>query len=113
MEAGWGWWYNRYQHRLVFAAKRQVSKPQANGVGVCTMAKVVRVQHGELERALEQGAEYLIVGNRRFFLVEIREEDADYYDVTDPEEMEIVQEALDDDSPLLGGKRRALTCGRS
>lgn len=68
------------------------------------MAKAIRVQDDDLRRALEAGAEYLIVGNRRFLLVEIDDQgDGEFYDVTDPEEVQILDEAIQDQSRRLRG----------
>ncbi|HWI51125.1 MAG TPA: hypothetical protein VNT01_03160 [Symbiobacteriaceae bacterium] len=51
------------------------------------MAKAIRIQGEELLRVLEAGADYLIVGNRRFLLVEVADQgDGEFYDVTAPEE---------------------------
>lgn len=68
------------------------------------MTKAVRVQDGDLCRALEAGAEYLIVGNRRFLLVEVADQgECEFYDVTAPEEVQILDEALQDTSRRLRG----------
>ncbi len=68
------------------------------------MAKVIRVQDEHLRRALEAGAEYLVVGKRHFLLVEVSDQDeCEFYDVTDPEEVQILDEALQDTSRRLRG----------
>ncbi len=69
------------------------------------MPKAVRVHDDNLRRALEAGAEYLIVGNRRFLLVEVADQgEGEYYDVTDPEEVQILDEALQDKGHRLRGE---------
>lgn len=70
------------------------------------MAKkiVYRSQDQALERALEAGAEYLVVGNRRYRLVEVESHDGDYYEPTSPEEIRVVRDALADQSPRLKGE---------
>lgn len=68
------------------------------------MARAVRIQDEELRRALEAGTDYLIVGNRRFLLVEVVDQgECQFYDVTDPEEIQVLDEALQDTSPTLRG----------
>lgn len=68
------------------------------------MAKAVRVANEELLRVLEAGADYLIVGNRRFLLVEVADPgDCEFYDVTEPDEVKILDEALQDQSRRLSG----------
>ncbi|HWI60554.1 MAG TPA: hypothetical protein VNT75_01810 [Symbiobacteriaceae bacterium] len=70
----------------------------------CNLAKSVRVNDKELCRVLEAGADYLIVGNRRFLLVEVDEPgDGDFYDVTDPDEVRALDAALQDKSPVRRG----------
>lgn len=68
------------------------------------MSKAIRIRDGELARALESGAEYLIVGQRRFLLVEVDDTGHEVYDVTDPEEIELVLEAMQDTGPVLSGE---------
>lgn len=46
-------------------------------------------------------AEYLIIGRRRFLLVEVDEASDERYFVTDPEEAALVREALRDTSARL------------
>ncbi|HLO04754.1 MAG TPA: hypothetical protein VK191_16735 [Symbiobacteriaceae bacterium] len=68
------------------------------------MAKAVRVQDEQLRRALETGVDYLIIDNRRFLLVEVTDQgEGDHYDVTDPEELKAVDEALQETSRTLRG----------
>lgn len=68
------------------------------------MGKSVHVRDLDLIRAVEEGAEYLIIGQRRFRLVEadasVREEP---HDVTDPDEIALIRKALDNSRPLLSG----------
>lgn len=70
-----------------------------NKVVMC-MAKVVRIQDRRLAREI-QDAEYLEIDGRRFLLVEVESQDTDEYEVTDPDEIRAVEEALGDTSPLL------------
>lgn len=65
------------------------------------MSKVVQVRDEEVIRAVEEGAEYLIIGQRRFLLVEVDEAGDEPYFVTDPEEAALVREALQDTSARL------------
>ncbi len=69
------------------------------------MEKAIQVQDPELLSALQEGADYLIVGKRRFLLVEVEEGEAGtFYDVQDPEEIEVARRALRDDSRRLAGE---------
>lgn len=68
------------------------------------MSKAIRIRDGELAQALEAGADYLIVGKRRFLLVEVDDVGDDMYEVTDPVEIELVLEAMQDTSPVLSGE---------
>lgn len=68
------------------------------------MTRSVRVGDGELIRAVEEGAEYLIIGQRRFRLVEVDSNaEEEPYDVTDPDEIALIRKALDNTRPLLSG----------
>lgn len=70
--------------------------------GGVAMSKSVHVRDPELIRALEEGADYLVVGGRRFLLVEVDDSnDTEPYNVTDPEEVALIREALQDNSPRL------------
>lgn len=63
------------------------------------MGKAVRVDEASrLAKALAKGAEYLIVGHRRFRILEV---EGEYYDPIDPEEIRAVEEALHDDTDVL------------
>lgn len=69
------------------------------------MAKSIHVRDAELLRALEEGADYLVAGQRRFLLVEVQESTgAEFHDVTVPEEVRILDEALQDTSQPLEGE---------
>ncbi len=68
------------------------------------MSKAVHVRDVELIRALEEGADYLIAGQRRFLVVEVDEASEEPYHVTDPEEAALIREALQDTSPRLSGE---------
>lgn len=70
------------------------------------MSKSIRVRDAELIRAVEDGAEYLEIGHRRFLLVRVDEASEEPYHVTDPEEVALVREALQDNSPRLSGMSR-------
>lgn len=68
------------------------------------MGKVVRIEDGQLAKALVSGAEYLIVGHRRFRLIEVKEDEPEeegFYEPTDSEEIRALEEALHDKSELL------------
>lgn len=65
------------------------------------MSKVIHIRDVDLIRALEDGAE-IVAGQRRFLLVELHHEDPE--DVTDPEEVALIEEALRDTSPRLSGE---------
>lgn len=67
------------------------------------MSKSIQVRDAELIRAVEAGAEYLVIGKRRFLLVQVDEASEEPYHVTDPEEVALVREALQDTSPRLSG----------
>lgn len=68
------------------------------------MGKDVYVRDAELIRALEEGADYLVAGRRRFLLVEVDDSNqTEPYNVTDPDEVALIQEALEDTSPRLSG----------
>lgn len=68
------------------------------------MTNAVRVQDGALIRAVEEGVEYLIIGQRRFRLVEVDSPaEEEPYDVTDPKEIALIRKALDNTRPLLSG----------
>lgn len=68
--------------------------------------KSYRVQDEEVSRAITGGANYLLVGKRRFKIVEVAEVPAEpeSYEVTDPEELRVLEEALNDKSRLLRGE---------
>ena len=71
------------------------------------MGKVVRIEDGQLARALVEGVEYLIAGQRRFRLVEVKgdePEEGDFCQPTDPLEIQALKEALHDDSELMGAE---------
>lgn len=68
------------------------------------MTKTVRVQDDKLQQALEAGADYLVVGDRRLLLVEVSEGDGEeVYSVTDPREVQVMNEAMQDKSRRLCG----------
>jgi hypothetical protein len=56
-----------------------------------------------LIRAVEEGADCLIIGQRRFLLVEIDEATEEPYH-PDPEEVALIREAVRDTSPRLSGE---------
>lgn len=69
------------------------------------MEKAVQVRDVELIRAVEEGAEYLIIGQRRFLLVELDDSSREEpIDVTDPEEIALIRKALASKRPLLSGE---------
>lgn len=67
------------------------------------MSKVIHVRDEQIIRAVEEGAEYLVIGQRRFRLVEAPEDTEEVHDVTDPEEVALIEKALRDTRPPLSG----------
>lgn len=64
--------------------------------------KLVKLENEELTNAITNGNAYIQVGNRKFMLFEVEEaSQSDYYEVTDPEEERLLQEALNDHNPSL------------
>lgn len=64
------------------------------------MGKAVRIEKdSQLAEALANGVEYLIVGERQFRIVEVMRE---FYEPIGPDEVLAVEEALLDDSEVLG-----------
>lgn len=68
------------------------------------MKKAIQIRDTDVIRAIEEGADYLVIGQRRFLLVEIDEATQEPYRPTDPEEVALVREALNDTSPRLSGE---------
>jgi hypothetical protein len=68
------------------------------------MNKPIQIRDEEVIRAVEEGADCLIIGGKRFLLVEVDEATDEPYHVTDPEEVALVREALQDTSPRLSGE---------
>lgn len=70
------------------------------------MGKAVRIAKGDrLTKVLAEGTECLNVGRRRFRPVEVKADDnaePAFYEPKDPEEIRVLEEALNDDSELLG-----------
>lgn len=68
------------------------------------VSKEIYVHDEKLIRAVEEGAEYLVIGQRRFLLVEMDDTaDTEPYRVTDPEEISMLRRALQNSEPLLTG----------
>jgi len=67
------------------------------------VTKAVRIHDAEVIRALEEGAEILIAGGRRFVLVPVQDDGTEPYDITDPAEVTLIDEALQDPRPSLSG----------
>ncbi|HEY3365715.1 MAG TPA: hypothetical protein VGK74_11720 [Symbiobacteriaceae bacterium] len=68
------------------------------------MSKSVRVLDTELIRAVEEGAEYLVIGQRRFLLVAVDDSPSEEsHEVTDPHEIALIRKALANTRPLLSG----------
>lgn len=67
------------------------------------MGKPIHIRDTELIRAIEEGADCLVIGQRRFLLVELEEATNEPYRITDPEEALLVREAVKDASPRLSG----------
>lgn len=69
------------------------------------MGKAVRIgENHRLAKALAEGAEYLVVGRRRFRLIEVEADDqmdGDFYEPSDAGGIQALEEALRDDSRLL------------
>lgn len=75
------------------------------GEEASVLGKAVRIDDDDrLAKALAEGAEFLIVGRRRFRLVEVTESpgEGEWYEPTDPEEVRALEEALHDDSEPFG-----------
>lgn len=68
------------------------------------MSKPIHIRDTEVIRAIEDGADCLVIGQRRFLLVEVDEATEETYRITDPEEAELVRQALKDTSPRLSGE---------
>lgn len=71
------------------------------------MGKPFRIEDDRLVRALEEGTEIVIVGRRRFRLVEVEGDDLvedGFYEPKDPDEIRALEEALHDDSELMGAE---------
>lgn len=68
------------------------------------MSKPIHIRDTEVIRAIEEGADCLVIGQRRFLLVEVEEATDEPYRITDPEEAALVREALKDTSPRLSGE---------
>jgi hypothetical protein len=68
------------------------------------VSKPIHIRDTEVIRAVEEGADLLVIGRRRFLLVEVDEATNEPYRVTDPEEAALVREALQDTSPRLSGE---------
>lgn len=65
------------------------------------MSNVIHVRDETLIRAVEEGAEYLVIGRRRFRLIEVPNGAEEPHDVTDPEEVALIEKALRDTRPPL------------
>ncbi|MNN72777.1 hypothetical protein D3C81_1888410 [compost metagenome] len=61
--------------------------------------KVVKLNNEELNDAISRGPAYIEVGERKFMLFEV--EQGGYYDVTDPEEVKLLLDALEGHHPSL------------
>jgi hypothetical protein len=68
------------------------------------VSKPIHIRDADVIRAIEQGADFVVIGQRRFLLVEVDEATQDAYQVTDPEDVALVREALQDTSPRLSGE---------
>lgn len=71
------------------------------------MGKSYRIDDDRLVRALEEGTDIVIVGRRRFRLVEVEGDpqvEDDFYEPADPDEIRALEEALHDDSELIGSE---------
>jgi tRNA(Ile2) C34 agmatinyltransferase TiaS len=69
------------------------------------VGKALRVRGNDrLAQAVAEGVEFLIIGRRRFQLVEVEGEEPVeevFYEPTDPEEIRVVEEALRDNSRVM------------
>jgi len=64
--------------------------------------KVVKLNNEELKSAISHGPAYIEVGERKFMLFEVDQvEQVGYYDVVDPEEEELLLDAIRDNNPSL------------
>ena len=68
------------------------------------MSKPIHIRDNEVIRAIEAGADCLVIGRRRFLLVEVNEATEEPYRITDSEEAALVSEALKDTSPRMSGE---------
>lgn len=68
------------------------------------MTKAVRIHDAEVIRALEEGADILLAGGRRFLLVQVQDDGREPYDLTDPAEIALIDQALEDSRPSLSGE---------
>lgn len=76
-----------------------LQSPQGGGF----VSEPIRIRDDEVIRAVEAGADSLMIGKRRYLLVEVDAATDEPYRVTDPEEAALVREALQDNSPRLSG----------
>lgn len=68
------------------------------------VSKPIHIRDQEVIRAVEEGADCVVIGGRQFLLVEVDEATEEPYHVTDPEEVALIREALQDTSPRLSGE---------
>lgn len=68
------------------------------------MSKPIQIRDRDVILAVEEGVDSLLIGERRFLLVEVTEATDQPYRVTDSEEAALVREALQDTSPRLSGE---------
>lgn len=64
--------------------------------------KLIKLENEELSNAITEGNACIQVGKRKFMLFEVEEVSrSDYYEVTDPEEEQLLLQALNDQNPSL------------
>ncbi len=62
----------------------------------------IKIEQEEVIKAIQSGNPYIQVGNRKFLLFEIEEvNNAQFYEVVDSEEEDLLIAALNDPNPIL------------
>jgi hypothetical protein len=64
--------------------------------------KAIKIENRDIINAITSGDSYIEVENRKFMLFEVEQVPASgNYEVTDPEEKELLLEALKGDNPII------------
>lgn len=62
----------------------------------------IKIEHDDIEKAIQFGNSYIQVGKRKFLLLEVEEVSSnDCYEVTNPEEEKQLMAALNKNNPIL------------